>query len=461
MKKKNHSYSASGTAPAKSRKRIILFFCVYVVLSAMIVTAICCMMKPLRQRLAAYEAAQLENKSAQVFFKLFANPDWAEIYTLSGVSDTPYEGKAAYAAYMEAKVGSAELTWSEIYTGLSGIHKYNVWFGKEKIAAFTMTEGVGSSKDMPQWTLDGVEIFFERNESVIVEKRPEYTVYINGVALDDSFTIRSVTTKAEEYLPEGVHGYRLEQQYVDGLLIEPEVHVLDEHGETVAVTQDSQTGIYTLQISEPAEMTGAEAELAKNAAVADANFSMGRIKAGELRKYFDPESQVYADIVNNPIFIQKHNSFSIDEKSVEVGEFYRYSDELFSARVKLTVNVIRTDNTLKVYQLNKTYFFARSDSGDYLVNRYTNESVQEMAQQVRLRFMTDGETWTSVMVQSGADTVVVPEITAPDGKRLMGWATETENSDGTITMMVRLRPNGEVLGEMEPMTLYPVFQTMP
>lgn len=451
--------SASQPLPVKSKKGIILFLCLYVAMVVLVLVALCGLMTPLRQRLAEYEAAQLQNKCTQVFEELFADPDWKMLYDLSGTEDTLYEGRDAYAAYMEAKVGSKELTSSETYTGLSGTHKYNVYFGDEKVAAFTLTGGADSPADIPQWTLDTVELFFERTESVTVEKKPEHTVYINGVALDDSFTIHTTATKAEGYLPEGVHGYRMDLQYIDGLLVQPEVLVLDENGEAVAVEQDSESGIYTLQLPDAAEMTEAEKTLVRNAATADAQFAMGGIKATELQKYFDPDSQVYADIVGNPIFIQSNKGFSVDESSVEVSEYYRYSDDLFSANVKLTVNVIRKDNSVKVYELDKTYFFTRNGSDDYLVSEYTNEPVQEKVEQVRLTFAVNDEERVSLMVNPGADTVTLPEITVPEGEELVGWATRTDTGGGTVTMTVRILPIGAVMGELEPMTLYPVFQT--
>lgn len=437
----------------RSKKGIILFLCLYAALVALILIVIFQMMTPLRQKLLAYEAAQLENKSEQVFEELFADPDWKKIYELSGTTDTLYEGAEAYAAYMEAKVGSTALTCQEIDTGSSEIHKYNVFLQEEKIADFTLVGGAKSPADIPRWTLDGVKIFFERTISVMVEKKPEHTVYINGVALDDSFTIRTVATRAEEYLPAGVNGYRLEQQYIDGLLVQPEVLVLDENGETVPVAADAEIGIYTLP-SDETEITESEKILAKNAAIADAKFSMGGLTAAELRQYFDPESQVYSDIVNNPISVQKHKSFSVDEKSIEVGEYCRYSDDLFSANVKLTVKVIRKDDTVKLYPLDKTYFFTRTDGGNYLVSAYTNEPVQEKVEQVRLTFVADER--ISFMVDREADTVSVPTM----GEELVGWATKTNDEGGTSTMTVRLLPDGSVLGELEPMILYPVDRSI-
>jgi hypothetical protein len=440
----------------KSRKGLILFFCLYIALSALIAVVLLKQREPLEQKLAVYEAAQLENQCARVFEELFAHPDWQRIYEMSNTADTPYEGAAAYDAYMVAKVKDTALTYREVYTAQPGTHRYHVYLDTEKIAAFTLTGGASSASEIPLWTLEGVEIFFERSISVTIEKKPEQTVSINGVALDDSFTIRTTATRAEGYLPEGVHGYRSEQQYIGGLLVQPQILVTDETGQSVAVELDQERGVYTTLIAAPAEMTEAEASLARNAAIADAKYAMRTITVTQLRQYFDAETQIYADIVNNPMTIQGHKRSFIDEETIEVDEFCRYSDNLFSAKVKLTVKVIRKDDTLKIYPLEKTYFFTRNESGNYLVTDYTNESVQEQVEQVRLTFAVHDEK-QSVMADIGAKSVRLPEVTAPAGQMLTGWAVKSGDGE-TVTMTVRLLPDGVILGELEPMELYPVYE---
>ena len=428
----------------------------------LILIVLCCLMVPLRSWLVKYEASQPEKKCEEVFAYLFGDPDWKVIYGLAGAEDTVFEDENAYAAYMDAKVGNAELNYIETSAGLSGDRKYIVRLENEKIATFTLTGGASSETDIPVWELGTVEIFFERTQSVTVEKLPEHTVYINGVALDNSYTIRTTATKAEEYLPEGVHGYRMEQQYVDGLLVQPEITAADENGNPVAMVQDAETGIYAPQLPAAAEMTEDEKALALNAAKADAMYSMRDISAAGLRKYFDANTQVYADIIANPVYVQNYKSYAFDDASAVVSQYYRYSDELFSANVKLTMNVYRNNGTTKVFELDKTYFFTRSSSGNYLVTQYTNAPIQELVEQVRLTFIQDGQQVDSKLVDTTASTLSLPEITAPEGKVLTGWAVQSDDGSGTITMTVMFVPNesgtAPVSTDLEPMTLYAVFE---
>lgn len=442
------------TAP-KARIGSPLFWRIYIPIVAVSVVAMFFCLQPLRQWLETYEAAQPKNVSAQIFEDYFSDPDWKEIYALSGAKDTPYEGVLAYDEYMKAKVGSEKLTYQRVESEIPELYKYNVYLGNEKIAAYTIANSVETK--IPQWELSSVEIYIERSVCVTVEKAPGYTVYINDVALDDSLTVRSTVTVAEKYLPEGVHGYRIDQQHLSGLLIDPAVRVVNESGEEIALTQDPETGIYKLQAPDSPSITEEEKMLAWNAALADAKFSMRKISATALKKYFDENSKLYKDIIKNPLFIQKHQSSYIDESAIEVSQFYRYSEDCFSAKVKLEVNVIRNNGTTKTYPLDKTYFFTRNAQGKYLVTNYTNEDAQEEISQIKLQFIISEEAQVTQMVSSGANTVTLPPIPVEGDVEFVGWAVKTE-SEGTTTMTVRLLPSGEVLGDLEPMILYPAFQ---
>lgn len=382
-----------------------------------------------------------------VFDSLFAQPDWVALYQLAGQEEGKFEDGQAYGRYMQSKIENQTLTYQEVQTDLADTHRYLVYLGEEKVAAFTMTGG-------PNWALDSLELYFEPAISVVVEAMPEHTVYINGVALDEGYTIRTVHTLAEAYLPQGLHGDRRKWQAVDGLLTEPEVLVLDEDGVLVSMERDDQTGIYRPCEEAAAPMTEVEAALARKAAMADARYAIGEISGVQLKEYFDGNSAVYKMLVTNPRNLQKYTSASIDENDIKVSGFCRYSDTVFSVNVKLTQKIIRTTGTLKVYELYKTYFFTLID-GKYLVTDYTNQNVTEYVEQVRLTFM-DQKTQSSVMVATDMTSVAVPMVEDP---QFLGWATRTTAENGSILMQVRILPDGTVLGALEPMTLYPVYQT--
>ena len=424
---------------------LVTFLCLYIGLTAFAVTALPHKTeKPELPSTQPTVPAPAEPDPQGVFDRLFAQPDWPMLYELAGENGNQFEGATTYGIYMQAKVGSQHLTYQEVHTDLPDTHRYLVYLGDEKIAVFTM----GGSSD---WKLNSLELFYEPTVSVTVEALPEHTVYVNGIALDDSYTIRTLQTIAEEYLTEGVHGYRRKWQAVSGLLVEPQIRVVDVDGMEVALERDSETGVYRPVADALAGMTEAEAVLARNAAIADARYAIGAISNVQLKESFDANSAVYKMLITNPRNLQKYTSASIDEKTIEVSEFCRYSDTLFSVNVKLTQQIIRTTGTLKIYQLDKTYFFTLID-GNYLVTDYTNQHVTDRVEQVRLAF----EGGSSMMADVSAAAVAVPPVENED---FLGWASRTVAEDGTVCMQVRILPYGTVLGHLEPMVLYPVFQT--
>lgn len=380
--------------------------------------------------------------AAAKFEALFSDPDWEALYSLASIPDTQFENATTYANYMTDKVGDIPLTCQEVRTDIPQTHRYLVNCGTTKIAAYTLTE--------PDWALGKMELFFDRSVSITVQTPPDYTVFVNGAALDETYTVRTLQTKAEKYLPDGLHGIRQRWQTVTGMFCEPTLTAVDANGSTVKLIYAD--GIYQLADEQPAEITQQQIDFLSSAAKADARYAIGAIREAELAKYFDESSDLYQMLTDNPRNLQKYTSSSVED--IVVGEFVQYSDTLFSANVKLTQKIIRTSGTLKTYTMDKTYFFIRTVSGEYRVTAYTNEHMTDLIETVRLTFVTDSEP-VSMVIDATAQTVNPPAVDNAD--TFLGWATRSVSEDGTIVYTVRILPDGTVLGELEPMQLYPVL----
>lgn len=448
----------------KRRKRIsrgsIAFYSIYLVVVVSVLILFHVAMGPLESWLSRYEDSQPEYAAEEIYSTLFADPDWDLIYDLSGVQDTAYEGKTEFIAYMKGLAEGKTLTYQETSAGLSGGKKYIVKLDGEKIATFSMKSEADDIFD--DWQLSSVEVFFTRVEDAAIVTMPGYTVCINGIALDDSFTTCSVSTVAEEYLPEGLHGYRWIRQEISGLLVEPEITVLDGNGVPVDVAYDADNDVYYTEILTSPEMTEEFYDIALAAAKANAEYAIRAISAGTLREYFDPNSQVYTDISTTAVFLQSYQSYSFDESVTQVTDFYRYSDDFFSARVTLKMDIVRSNGTIKVYDMDTTYFFSRNTAGNWMVTDITNVHIQEEVTSVRLTYIQDDTVILSEMVEADVPYLTLPEITPAEGKTLLGWAKQETDEDGNITYTIVLPaehgvayfPEGHVL---ESMTLYPVF----
>ena len=445
-----------------------IFYSIYFACIVLIIAAFIFLMTPLHNWLVKFEASQPDSQCQQVFDTVFADPDWGVLYDLAGLKDTDFEGRDEFVRYMELKVANAtkpELTYSETSAGLSGNHKYLLYLDGEKIGSFMLDDVTPDGAEYNQWQLGAIEFFFTREQSTMVECLPGYTVLINGSPLSDDHIVRTVSTKAEEYLPEGVHGYYREYQYIDGLLLHPEtVEVVDANGNSIPLNYDMDNNIYKLDIEESANMTAEEEQIVMDAAKANALYAIRAISAGELRKHFDPNTQIYKDICNTPTFIQSYSSYQFKDSVASVSDFYRYSDDLFCARITLQLDITRKDGSVKSLEMNTTYFMTRQASGNYMVTNITNVELQQVVEQVRLRFEVDGILLDTYFVDTSAQTVTAARPVAPEGMVFKGWAVQSVAENGQITRTIVFIPGEDGIAQvptdlaLEPMTLYAVFE---
>lgn len=455
------------SGPAKRRRKAsklgtILFYAIYAACVIAFFVGLMYVMDPLEDWLIKYEASQPNHKRDEVFAQLFADPDWESIYDMADVEDTKFENSKSFATAMEKLVGETELTCVETSAGLSGDKKFIVKLGDQKIATFTLTGGASSKTEIAQWSLRTVEVFFKRTKSVTVERFPGQTVLINGVALDDSYVVRTTATVAEDYLPEGVHGFRLEQLHVADLLVEPQITLQNPDGSTVQLTRNEETGVYSPEIP-TFEATEEEKLLAFNATKAYAEYMIGKSTLGAVQKHFDTKSQFYETIRRSEVgWVQAGASYAFTEP--QYSDFYRYSDTLFSIKLDMTLQQTRFDGSVKNYNLNNTMFFQKNDQGNWLVMEATNISVQETVSNVRIVFMDGDNVLSNRMVDASANSLALPAVTAPEGKTFAGWVKQEISDAGQTTLTVVFEATEENTvylpsdSALEPMILHALYE---
>ena len=430
--------------------------------------------------LCDFEAAQPTLKAQQVFQEVFTDPDWGALYESAGAKDSAYEGKEQYVNYMEEKVGDTKLTYMETSAGLDKTKKkFIVKLGDEKVATFTLTdrnqvgnmdlgsltnlEDIKDMADIPDWQLGAVEVFFERVGSYQIVKMADHTAYVNGVALDDSFTIQKATTVAEKYLPADAKGFVLCTQQVDGLMEVPTITITDKDGKDVEVSYDETTRTFTAK-TESNTMSDDQAKVALEAAKI---YSLWMIDEehdrGAIAKYFDPASDAYGRIVKSTeLWMQNHAGYRFENDAVT--DYARYSENVFSVRVKTDLIVTRMDGSEKIYAFNQSMFFRKNDAGKWLCFESTNVDVSEPVGKVRLTFMQGDIQLTTEFYETDAKQVIAPSLPVPDGQVFSGWVTITVNENGDTVYNVEFQPaeDGTVnLPEgntLRPMTLYALFQ---
>ncbi len=435
-----------------------IFYSIYFVCIGLFLAGTVCAACWLYGWLERYEASQPTAKCQEVFDELFASPDWAAVYDLSRTEDTLFENRDTYAAYMAEKVGDTALTLTETSAGLSGDKKYILRMGEEKLLSFTLTGREGEA-GITLWELGEIVLLTDRTASVYVLKNAEDTVYINGVALEEAYTVRRMETVAEEYLPEGIHGRRQELQCVEGLLAEPLVQIYNAQGEEQAVHYDAAQGIYLEEVLKE-EMPESDRQAALAIAEGYCEYMIGA--AGGLSKLFDPDTEIYRTIRKNESWMQNYVSYSFEDEKAD--GYCRYSDTLFGANVQLSLHVTRNNGTVKEYGLDVSFLFERQPDGGCLAVNMTNRDMTQPVEQVRLVYCREGEVLADEFVDTSARHLTTPLVEAPAGKQFLGWMKETREESGKTSRVLMFVPDetGSVHlpedYELTPMTLYPLFE---
>ena len=423
--------------------------------------------------LTDFELAQPTVKAEQVFTQLFTHPDWGALYDAAGAKDSAYEGKDAYVAYMEDKVGDSQLTYMETSAGLSGDKKYLVRLGSEKVASFTLVDknqvgdvslnNLENIGDIPDWQLGAVEVFFNREGTYYIEKLDGHTAYVNDVPLTDDMTIQVATTLAEEYLPAGTTGASMCTQQIDGLMTQPVVTIFDKSGKQMEVTYDETTRTFTERL-ESNTMSDEEKSVALEAAKVYCQWMIKEVTdRGTIAKYYDPSSETYNNIVKTTeLWMQSHNGYTFSNESVT--NYARYGDDLFSVSVSLSLDVTRTDGTVKNYPYSQSLFFRKSDTGKWLCFASTNKDVSVPVGRVRLTFMNGENEVHSQFYSTDSKEIITPVVPTPEGKVFTGWVTIEKDESGTTVYNLQFQPDEEgkvAIPEgttLKPMTLYALFQ---
>ena len=453
-------------APRKKGPRMggVIFYTIYFLFIFAFFIGVFGVLNWLNGWLKAYEGAQPTVKCQQVFDELFGNPDWAQLYRLAGVEDTDFEGVNEYVSYMENKVGGQELNFVETSAGLSGDKKYIVRLGTEKLATFTLTGQGERITDIPDWQLGDVELFFSRNNSIQIKKLENHVAYVNGVPLDDSYTIQIASTKADELLPVGTPSVRTSIQRIDGLLAVPQIVVYDETGTSqVEVVYNPDTDTYE-EMNDAIVISDEERAAVFGALEAYSGFMINASgsRAG-VAKYFDGSSSTYSDIIKMGSELWMNSDNGHEFQNEEILGYTKYSDSLFSVRASLNMHVKCKDGTEKDYGVTESMIFIKKN-GNWVCNEMTNADITQPVGQVRLTFCdASGKTISSDFYDTDASMLTTPTIPAPEGKTFSGWSRIDVGEDNTSTWTIVFNPdeNGNVYlngATLEPMTLYPLFE---
>lgn len=452
---------AEAPLPKKRRTGTLVFYTVCMGFVFVFYTATFFGLKYLNNWLVQFESAQPTAKSAEVFEQYFTAPNWEQLYDLAGMTI----GKDSFCQAMEEKVGSQTLSYAETSAGLSKDKKYVVLLGDETIGTFTLANQNPNQgdTDLPDWQLSSLEFKLERKAPFRIRLRQGHTALVNGEAFGEEHTIIKETSKAGDYLPVYVSAPAYITLEVSDLLTQPEVTILDASGNEVTVSYDGESRTFT-EAEQAPELPQELEEMALNAVKTYASYMS--TKTGyttELAKYFDRDSEIYGALIKTERnWTQEGSSFNFTDESVT--DYQVYSDEIFSVRVNVTLNITRKeDGSVKETPIRQTLFFSKNSSGKWSCFQMTAVDAAQLDTQVLLTFMEDETVLSSDFYDANAAGINCPLISAPEGKTFSGWMVEEQDEKGATVLRLVFQPDESgyvsLTGTtLEPMTLYPLFE---
>lgn len=436
-----------------NRTLTIIFYTLYCILTVSFLAGLHFVNTRLEEKLAQYEESHITVQAESTFSQLFADPDWASLYEMAGIEDTTFEGVDAYVSRMEATVGSNSLSYEEV-PAEDGSHAYLVKLGSGTIGSFRMTDQREKDAEWPSWQLDHITLEIPRDITVQIRKLDDHTVTVNGIPLDESYTLRIDTLLSEEYTLPGTTGISMELQQVSGLLVTPEIGILDEEGKPCTLVMDPETGIYEEQLPEAAPLTADQERVALDTANAWGAYKLRSASEGNLGLYFDPKENAYQTILSESFWIDAPGGYSVE--SVDILASQVYGEDHFSAYVSFSAKMNGTDTLIAK---DATFFF-ELHRGSWTCYEIQPGSVYTEIAKVKLEFRVDNMEVYYDFYETDRTALYAPLVTAPDGHSFAGWGIEAaDGSWQTVfipdeTGFVTL-PQGTVL---EPMVLHAIFE---
>ena len=331
---------------AKSGKKLPLFYKIYFSVIAVVLVATVIGLWWLWGVLKDYEESQPKHVADAIFEKYYTSGDFSAL-AAKCAEDNPFESADVISKYLNDNYKGAEMTCTS-GAMKDGLPTYIVKVGDYKVSSFTLKEKEKNSRGWEMYEEGTFEVYYTTDALTIIVPTG-YSVEVEGVALDESFVTEKAIPSAEaEYLPEGVTGITYVKYEIQGLLDDPDIRVTGADGRVAECTyEESDKAYHTYPLFDET----LEKELKDYVIEAISQYTLMMSADGywgNVKKYFDPDSQIYEDTYESAQYtwtVIDHDSAEITD--AEASHFLRYSDDIFSCRVKMTNVLTKGTETFK------------------------------------------------------------------------------------------------------------------
>lgn len=328
----------------------------------------------LRDLLSEYENAQYKYVAEELLETKLRSGDGEALADFFADSFSEYESKENKAEYLHSLTDGMPIELQSLSSGLDDAVLYAVKCDKKRIATLELKKsGDTTEHGIELYALNTANLNPKLLGSFSIQIPKGYLLSVNGISADEKYCLGDdVPTASQNFMPEEVNGIIYTTYTFDRMCAAPVFSVQNAVGRDSAVRYDADKGVYTADIIYDDALAEIHTDYAIEAAKAYAAYMQNDAYFGQIKKYFDPSSELYNNLrTSQTMWVIDHNSYEF--KDVEASEFYSYSDDVFSCRVKLThVLKYRGLNDYNDY-MDMTFYFRLVGDKYLIYNSFNNK----------------------------------------------------------------------------------------
>ncbi len=348
------------------KRSVSIFYIVYFTLIVLFLAGLFYGLAVFKEYLAGYENSRPIHTMEQVVDDYFLTEDKAPLLERSGFEISEYCTKEAVVTYLGEVIDEENFQ----YFNNGGNDKelfYSVVSNELKIANVTLSlSDEPDAEGFPVYTLGGIELTIGGSGGLSIEAPAGYSVLVNGQPLGEELVSgEAVETESCAHMYGDAEGIRLVKYKLEGIFGTPEITATDKNGEAVDGIFSDESGVfYTV----PVNYKEIPEELKNRVLAASECYAayMQKDKAfWEIGTYVDRTSELYTNLRNTAVkWANPHNGYSIVDP--EVSEFYYYSDDVISCRVKF-LHVLHGYGGNNYEENFDMTFYLRNVNGRYMI----------------------------------------------------------------------------------------------
>ena len=222
------------------------------------------------------------------------------------------------------------------------------------------------------YAFDRLEFHVKGTKSIAVSIPDGYTLFVNGIAVEEDAVKEKTQHEWNAFLPEGVKGIEYLEFEVGDLFEEPTLTCQNADGEEMALVQDEESGAWKAELTYSEEKKEELGDRILAGMKEYAKFMQNDGRIGLVSPYFDRTSMFYKNTAANPsVFVWDHNGYSF--RNEEVGEFYEFDEKTLCCHVQFEQVLKKTGREDYVDRLDMVVFVRKVGNSWLIYDRMVTQ----------------------------------------------------------------------------------------